>query len=79
MALDLPMPGTGVEPASKSGQKSTKPTNSAQGGAKSGAPKDKNDSNLAWLTEHWPDIPESTRGQIITLAKSALNPGGHGK
>ena len=44
---------------------STKP------GTESGTPKDENDSNLAWLTEHWPSLPESTRKQIITLARGS--------
>ncbi|MHC4155767.1 MAG: hypothetical protein ACYST6_12705 [Planctomycetota bacterium] len=34
------------------------------------------DSDLPWLTEHWTDIPEPTRKQMITAARDALNLGG---
>jgi hypothetical protein len=44
--------------------------------AKYGAPKDENGSNLAWLTQHWPGLPEPTRKQIIATARAALNSGG---
>jgi hypothetical protein len=45
------------------------------GGAKSGALKDEIDSNLAWLTEHWPGLPEHVRKQIIETARTALSGG----
>ena len=34
------------------------------------------DSDLAWLTEHWMDIPEHVRKQFIATARTAINPGG---
>jgi len=39
--------------------------------AKTGALKDKNDPDLAWLTEHWNRIPGPIRKQIIDIARSA--------
>jgi hypothetical protein len=32
--------------------------------------------DLAWLTEHWTDIPEQVREQIITTARTAVNSSG---
>jgi len=48
-------------------------------GTESGTPKDENDSNLAWLTEHWPSLHEPVRQQIIDTARAALKTGGPGQ
>jgi hypothetical protein len=65
------VPGTGIE---LSALKPTKTTILRKSDAKCGAPDDKNDPDLCWLIERWPELAPELWAAILKMASSQPRP-----
>lgn len=74
MSLPEKMPGTGVEPPSFKPQKPIKTKDSEGRNAKSGAPEDRNYSDLAEIVAVWPELSEHIKSAIKALVQTQNKP-----